>query len=298
MSSIRIKCKNQTRPSARSLRDSLTAKGLNTKLLRLSGSTWIGTNRSLLVNWGCSSRVTPGTNAKVLNNPNNITNASNKLKSFELFEQHDVSHPWYVSRSDNDFKDQLVERVLDNTHRGFMFRTTATGYGGEGIHCVEALGVSVFNTYGNINTNTVSQYIDLIIEDISEPVVFVSEYFKACDEFRVHVVCGQVIFCQRKALRTDEQRPANPNFTVRNHANGFIFQQNNIEVPEVVKTEAIKAVQALGLDFGAVDIKAKQEATRPEHCAVLEVNSAPGISGNTLKAYTDVFKTIYNVVSS
>lgn len=298
MSSIRIKCKNQTRPSARSLRDSLAAEGLNAKLLKLLGSTWTGTNRSLLVNWGCSSRITSGTNAKVLNRPNNIANAANKLKSFELFKQHDVSHPWYVARSDNDFMEKLVTEAVENPHAGFMFRTTATGYGGEGIHPVEFLGVKVIEHSGTINRDTVESYIRLVLNNISDPVVFVSKYFKARDEFRVHVVCGQVIFCQRKALRQDDQRPANPNFAVRNHTNGFIFQQNNIEVPEVVKAEAVKAVQALGLDFGAVDIKSKQEASRPEHCAVLEVNSAPGISGNTLKAYTEVFKAVHNVVNS
>lgn len=294
---LRFKCKNQTRPSARSLRDSLASEGLNVKLLKLSGSTWTGTRKSLLVNWGCSANTISGLNAKILNNPNKISNAANKLKSFDLFEDNDVSYPWFVSRNDNEFKAKLIERVLDDTSRGFMFRTTATGYGGAGIHPVTNFGVKVHAAFGSLNESTIGMYIDQVLQDIDEPVVFVSEYFKSRDEFRVHVVCGQVIFCQRKALRTDEQRPSNPSFEVRNHANGFIFQQNNIEVPEVVKAEAIKAVQALGLDFGAVDIKAKQEATRPEHCAVLEVNTAPGVSGNTLKAYTDVFKTIYKVVN-
>lgn len=54
------------------------------------------------------------------------------------------------------------------------------------------------------------------------------------------------------------------------------------ELPKGLREEAKKAVQALGLHFGAVDIGITEEGARP---LVLEVNRAPGLEGGTPQAY-------------
>lgn len=303
--SIRIKRTRTTGVTARNLRDSLEAEGNNVKLLRPEGSSWRGTNKSLLVNWGCSSPINSGVNAIVFNKPNKISNASDKIKSFELFEQNSVSYPWYVTTEDNDFISVLAARINQYPNTPLMFRTTSTGYGGAGIYVLDDIITSVCTYKGIdiITTRDIHDYLTYLKNEdpewstIINNTKFVTEYFKAKDEFRVHVICGSVVFCQRKALRTDDDRPEEPNFYIRNHSNGFIFQQNNIEVPEMVKQESIKAVNALGLDFGAVDIRFKRSRSQGDSCKVLEVNTAPSLTGNTLKAYTDVFNSVHRVLN-
>lgn len=57
--------------------------------------------------------------------------------------------------------------------------------------------------------------------------------------------------------------------------------RDGVVVSDETKAEAVKAVAALGLDFGAVDIVIDREG-KP---VILEVNTAPGIQGTTLTNY-------------
>jgi glutathione synthase/RimK-type ligase-like ATP-grasp enzyme len=57
----------------------------------------------------------------------------------------------------------------------------------------------------------------------------------------------------------------------------------------VVKKESIKAVKALGLDFGAVDI-ATIKGTDGQECCIYEVNTACGMQGTTLEKYTQAIR--------
>ena len=61
------------------------------------------------------------------------------------------------------------------------------------------------------------------------------------------------------------------------------------KINKSVKEQALKAIQALGLDFGAVDVGYN---TRENKAYVYEVNSAPGLQGTTLTAYTNAFKEL------
>ena len=72
------------------------------------------------------------------------------------------------------------------------------------------------------------------------------------------------------------------NFKVRNHANGFIYARNEIEVPEDVLVQARRTIAACGLDFGAIDIIYNQ---KNREAYVLEVNTAPGLAGETVEVY-------------
>lgn len=126
-----------------------------------------------------------------------------------------------------------------------------------------------------------------------------TKYKKKKAEFRVHIFrVGsefRIVDVQQKTLRTNDpvtNEPINPekvNFMIRNHKNGFIFQRYNISVPQDVKVQAIKALVASGLDFGAVDIVWNESEGK---AYVLEVNSAPGLEGTTLDNYVSTFKEI------
>lgn len=111
---------------------------------------------------------------------------------------------------------------------------------------------------------------------------------KKTQEYRIHVFDGQVIFVQRKARRLDTPDDQ-VNWQVRNHSNGFIYANQNIEVDQEAKDMSVRAVQALGLDFAAVDIIYHKDYG---YC-ILELNTAPGLTQTTANKYAEA---IYNFV--
>jgi len=115
-----------------------------------------------------------------------------------------------------------------------------------------------------------------------------TRYVKKQNEYRVHVFNGKMIHKQRKARRLDVP-DEEVDWKVRNHDNGFIFQIEDFDLPEDCEKQAIAAVEALGLDFGAVDVVYNG---KEQKAYVLEVNSAPGLSGTTLDKYVEVFSEV------
>jgi len=93
---------------------------------------------------------------------------------------------------------------------------------------------------------------------------------------------GKVIDVAQKKRKVGHENRDNQ---IRNHANGWVFAQPTAAVPDDVLSEAIKAVEYLGLDFGAVDIIVGRDDGKPY---VLEVNTSPGLQGETtLKFYAE-----------
>jgi D-alanine-D-alanine ligase-like ATP-grasp enzyme len=68
-----------------------------------------------------------------------------------------------------------------------------------------------------------------------------------------------------------------------------VFCREQVEWTEPLVTEAQKAVNALGLDFGAVDIIYNGHEDK---YYVLEVNTAPGMEGETMFSYVCSFLNI------
>lgn len=117
------------------------------------------------------------------------------------------------------------------------------------------------------------------LEEVNAPLYV--KYIKKQQEYRVHVFNGSVIDVQRKMRRTDTP-DEDVNWQVRNHSNGFIFGREGVELSPTALTMCVASVQALGLDFGAVDMIHNE---RSDTYYVLEVNTACGLTGTTLEKY-------------
>jgi len=101
------------------------------------------------------------------------------------------------------------------------------------------------------------------------------EYVNADREYRVHIFKGKSIRISEKVfVREQGERKC---YTIKpQHPVGN------------VRKAAKKAVEALGLDFGAVDILAAGDEN--EQVWVLEVNAAPGLGGSMPRLYARVFE--------
>lgn len=207
------------------------------------------------INWG-ASKINRDYEAGCYNHPTTVGVASNKLKTFLTLDGV-VPIP--------DYTTDLVEaQEWLNSGITVVERHTLTGHSGEGIRLVE------------------------FDEELSVDAKLYVQYIKKEHEYRLHVFRDEVFFIQRKA-RALEVPDDNVNWKVRNHANGFIYANKDIELPKVAHYMATNAIQALGLDFGAVDMIYN---ARQNKFYVLEINTAPGLSGTTLDKYVEKFKEL------
>ena len=125
------------------------------------------------------------------------------------------------------------------------------------------------------------------------PCDFFVKYWKKTHEYRIHVFNGAVIDIQQKRRRTNWEGTYDP--MIRNFDNGWVFCHDNIKGTETEITAigqtAIMAVAATGLDFGAVDILARfNDAGVLKKQVVCEINTAPGLEGQTLEKYVTAIR--------
>ena len=111
-----------------------------------------------------------------------------------------------------------------------------------------------------------------------------SRFYPKTTEYRVHVGHGKVLVVQQK-LQTSERIGEN-----WSHENGYTFEvvpwkQYRKEIVDL----AVKTIEVLGLDFGAVDIMADPLDSSLPIAVVCEVNTSPKLEGYTVKRYAKYF---------
>lgn len=229
------------------------AEALGGRVLKFEGSRFRQRPGDLIINWGSTSEQMRGPNiARLLNEGNAVNTAAGKHYAFRDMRRDGVSIPNFWEN---------IEDIPEDVRWPVVCRTILNGHSGRGI--VIANG-----------------------RDELVPAPLYVEYVPKQQEYRVHVVSGTVICTQQK--RRIHEHP-NPNWQVRNRSNGFCFARADVQPPDSVTANAIAAVAALGLDFGAVDVVWND---RRERAYVLEVNTAPGLEGQTVLDYAEAFRRI------
>ena len=94
----------------------------------------------------------------------------------------------------------------------------------------------------------------------------------------------QLTDIQKKAMKYGEK---DANFKIRNRASGFVYIREDIEPPLEVEEVALKAFKAFSLHFGAVDVIWTENTKK---ALVLEINTAPGLEGQTVVSYAEAIK--------
>lgn len=229
--------------TSKSARDLARALGIN----RIQPGVSVRAGTTVL-NWGNSN---PGFKAAhMLNKPEAVKIASNKLSSFQVLKSNGVPVPDFTTEYGvaKSWQDQGYRVVL---------RHKVSSHSGNGIEIAYP-------------------------EDDLDYAPLYTKYTKKDKEYRVHVVDGRVIdFCEKRKRSGD----SNVDALIRTHEKGWVFCRENVELTERMKEVCVRAVKVLGLDFGAVDF-----ITRDDKMWVLEVNTAPGICESSLRAYAKAFR--------
>jgi len=217
----------------------------------------------------------------VLNRPNGVKNAVNKLKTLSILTEANVPTLIYTDNKDDVYRyiKSYINETDSNTNDHGCFltnkivcRTLLSSSGGRGI----------------------------VLADKAEEVVdapLYTVYYKKNKEYRYHVIDGKVVDVQQKKRLSQVELEARgftsrPSSYIRNTANGYIYAREGVERYDCISKVAISAVKALGLTFGAVDILANVKDNEVVDCCVCEVNTAPGLTGTTLDLYKDAFESM------
>jgi glutathione synthase/RimK-type ligase-like ATP-grasp enzyme len=220
----------------------------------------------IIINWGCSKPLPASITANgrtLLNEPEAVGRAANKLNTFNTLKLHnDIKIPKFYTQRDFN----VVETQLNGSNRIiFVARSLLSGHSGQGI--------------------TILRNGDAIPSDTK----IVVEYIKKKAEYRAHVAMGRMILLAQKRKRSNTDQTQNQQL-IRSCDNGWVHAVNNVDPPpEGLELMCIKAVQYLGLDFGAVDVVVTEDGK----VYILEVNTAPGIEGETtIRAYKEAFESL------
>jgi hypothetical protein len=258
-------------------------------------------NFDYIINWGSSERKFEG---EYVNPPEAVAIASDKLKTAEILGNFGIPQPEWtrdktIAQQWLDAGDTVVGRHLLRASAGrgiSLYRRdpeAAEGGDAEGHgHREQAppTGNAEDNNpaMGGIRAQGEGGY-----ETRLKNAPLYTKYFKKAEEYRVHVFGDRVLDIQQKRKR-QEVPNEQVDYQIRNAAAGWVFCRNEVECPAAVTDAAVRAVSALGLDFGAVDIGYNRHSGL---AAVFEVNTAPGLEGTTLDRYYYAFLEVFPALS-
>ena len=237
---------------AQEMRLSIRFKNPNTQTFE--NARWRMWTIDPMVNWGCgpAAIVTVPESTIVLNN--DISGARSKVSAFNNLEIAEIPHPRWALRYEELAQRLKLGRIILGRHEGLS--------GGAGIDMLPG--------------PPTGQHYDFFVERLS--------YQR---ELRIHVWRGVVIASQVKVV------PVGCDNFIHSYDNGCTFSRDTakwgIDAQTLRNAQdlATRAVDAVGLDFGAVDLI----LTKRGKLYVLEVNSAPGIRCDYIKeAYCAVLE--------
>lgn len=244
--------------SSRSLSARSVAKEMNGLTLKREGSQYQYRTGDVIINWGCYG--VPSTLPVSFNQPSAVRIVCSKVRTYQALASAGVpTVEWTTSH---------VE-ARNWLNSGFTVFHRAVDSGARGV------GITVLSP-------------DSIYETLPSGGFF-TKRIAARREFRVYCVRDQVttILEKRQRLGVD----ANPH--VRSYENGYVFCRNHrspVDVDSFTQT-SLAALQAVGLDFGGIDVLLKDNGA----INVLEINSAPGITGTAIKELCVAFKRLSNI---
>lgn len=239
--------------SARALREALP----NCMEIKREGSRYQPRQDDVIINWGASD-LPQYPRGRVLNLSSSLLPVTNKLHFFRKVSEEgfqDLIPEWW----------ERMEDIPDNAFP-IVCRTVLTGHSGAGI-------VIANNRQELVRAPLYTRYV------------------KKSEEYRIHL--GKhgdgisTISLQKKVRRNDVE---NPNWQVRNHHNGFVYARDGVDPPVSVTSSALDVFSCFDIDFGAADVIYNRHYNR---AYVLEINTAPGLEGQTVEHYRQYFEENY-----
>lgn len=209
-----------------------------------------------VLNWGSSKLPEQVRRCRVLNKERSVYLAVNKLRCLNVLSHNFVNVPEFYTRREDVMPIINEGGVVYGRHR-------LTGHDGQGL----------------------VRYTE-DTDRIDEAPLYTLEVPNIQDEYRVSVFDGEVYAVQRKVRAADHEGPLDPHIRTTEGGWGFVLEDIR-DTPMRVLAEAVRATEALELDFAGVDVV----CTREEG-VVLEVNTAPQMTPVVLRRFVALLNEV------
>ena len=242
--------------------ESKSAKALSEAMdvyrINRTNSQFVGRPTRTVINWGFGDTL-PSEVAKcrIINKPDAIAKAVNKIASFQHFVLGRVSCPQFST-------DRTTAQQWINAGYGVYARQRVEGHDGQGVE---------FIPYYRDN-----------LPGVVPQARFYTRQVPQGTEYRLTVVGDEVICYQKKVPLSNHPTPSDPNIRTTGGGWGFEVVSSNT-IPPSADAEAVAAVKALGLDFGGVDLIASGR-----HAYVLTVNTDPHLTPYCAEKLSEALK--------
>lgn len=214
-------------------------------------------NADLIVNWGTARVFSSPT--RVLNLPSSVARASNKLSCFRALDAAKV--------------DTLEWTTSFQEAEAWLEQNSIIGH--FDLHGHSGSGLELFKKGTGITRTDCKLFTRYFKKDIESRVLMCRVGDKYQSMYMEKVRCAP----EKRAARGLD---SSPDTYIRTWNNGWNFARS-VELDGIAVDLAAKAMVALRLDFGAVDIMKKSSVRGVAgQWKVGEVNTAPGLEGMTL----------------
>lgn len=231
------------------------------------------------------STTVPGIKYEVeINTPEAVRNSASKLRMKNCFSKANVITPEWG---------ELV-KVKQATKEGLLTDTLIP---------FPIVIKHIFGSRGrgNYKIDTLEEYKAWIAGKTITNYIF-EKFYNYSREYRLHVNANGCFYPCRKMLKNetpDDKR------WYRNDSNCvWIIEKNpQFQKPgnwQAIIDESVKALKAVGLDFGAVDLRVQgrdkkgKEREAPEF-TIIEINSAPGLGDMGVEIYKKMIPELINL---
>lgn len=216
-----------------------------------------------------------------LNSVESIKNSSDKLKMKNCFTENNViTADWWS---------------YDNQGNIFI----PNGIGDQG-RCINDLPFPIISKSlkgsrgrGNIKHDTVEQLKEWL-DNKSNPNNYIFEkYYSYNREYRLHISKNGCFYSCRKVLKNDAPQEVRW-YRNNDYCNWLMESNDSFDKPvnwDKIVAESVKALEAVGLDFGAVDLRIQSaknkdgEVRKDPKFIIVEINSAPSFGEVTAEKY-------------
>lgn len=209
---------------------------------------------NLLIRWGSTAPVARRP-SRVLNKSTSIARSTDKFGALNILRDAGILVPRFVR----------IDEVPRPSTEAFR-----------------ALGFKVPLLARN-STHTRAKDVMLCLQDLDFNRAirwgkeFFVEYIPTQREYRVHVFNGNIIRVSEKVLRNRKNYIS----YLRTHEHNHIFKEEREPLSQAGRDIAVRAVRALDLDFGAVDLLLGDD----NNIYVLEVNTGPSLVDSGAEVY-------------
>jgi hypothetical protein len=212
-----------------------------------------------IIKWGNSIPVTTGSSI-YYGNGIGVMNASNKLEARMLFKEENVECPYtFVRLSDRKDFPVIIRPLRHRAGKIFHVANNDT-----------ELSSIVRNRFGN------KEY-------------YCSSFYPKTREFRLHCAFGKILVTKEKPAPSNKSMIA-WNYALNEDAWTTIDRKDyDINMGKL----ALRAMDALGLDIGAVDVMSyPTNKSMPEH-TICEINTAPSLTPYLAEKYAMLFRKLF-----